>query len=217
MYGEALLEAETVSVPNILLPTSFQIFPHQISIIAGGENEAQIAIALILSGRMRTYQGLVGFRDQALTTGQIKAILQKSTALIDVEEVSAPDPEAKFSNFLKEELEFAGKKPRNSTVHQLLHQYDAGHYLDTALAEVPKDLYLRLYLELAAQRPGVDTLVIFQPDRYDEAVEVWPELAEQYRQKGFNVIVILRLQSALAYTDQVIRLGRDNANHRELT
>ncbi|MDR2538796.1 MAG: hypothetical protein LBC43_04075 [Bifidobacteriaceae bacterium] len=212
MHNNAVLEFNEVSVSGILAPTSFEVHSGEVHVIGGGDHEAKVAIALLLAGRMRTYHGLVAFRNQTLTTNQTKKILQNTTALIDVDEVSAPDPEAKFSNFLKEELEFSGQKPLNSTVHQLLQKYSQGHYLDTMIAEIPKDLYLRLYLEIASTRAKVDTLVLFEPDRYDDYAEAWPGLVEEYHDKGFTVIVILRLQSALAYTNRVIRLGQANPN-----
>src|SRR3546814_5035962 len=60
---------------------------------------------------------------------------------------------------------------------------------------------IRILLELAALRPGVEGIVLVSPDRHGGEPAVWWRIASEFAERGFAMLVIAGLASHTALGD----------------
>jgi hypothetical protein len=151
-------------------------------------------LGLIAAGRMRPDAGAV-----AIDGAADAALLRRRVALIDAPDVCDPHPDVTAAGVVAEELMFAGRRPTPLAARRWLDEHDLGEVAGAPIGTVLPEQRLRILCELAAQREGVEGLVLVSPDRHGGEPEAWWRLARESAERGFAVLVIAgrAAQSAL--------------------
>jgi hypothetical protein len=176
------------------LPTTSVTFSSGKAVLIEAETERRpTVLSLIASGRMRPDSGTVTI-DGKIDYGRMRAAI----ALVDAPGVSEPASDVTLSGVVAEELMFAGKPVRPSSVRQTLAQLGASQYAKTALADVPPTLRIRILCELALCRPGVQGVVLTSPDRHGGEPTEWWDFANEMAERGHAVLVVTGREVAAA-------------------
>lgn len=156
-------------------------------------------LGLIASGRMRPDAGTVSLDDA--DDRRAHNALRRRVALIDAPDVSEPAPNIAVAGVVAEELMFAGLASDPLSARRWLDEHDLRSSSRLPIADLAPAHRLRILLELASARPGVDGLVLVSPDRHGGDPAQWWELAEEFADRGFAVLVIAGEAAAAVLSD----------------
>ncbi|GAA1230253.1 hypothetical protein [Oryzihumus leptocrescens] len=168
----------------LLLPTSLEAHSGEVTLVAGDPGYGHVALALAVAGRMVPAAGRVlvdGIEDRAR--------LQRAVALVDLAGVSEPDGGLPVRSVLAEELALAGRPARRRDVRSFLAQHEAGELAGERWEHVPAGLRTAWLAELAGSRPGVEALVLANPDRFGGDPFAWWSVAHGLAARGLAVVV----------------------------
>ncbi len=174
------------------LPASTLSYESGAAALALAETEQRpTVLGLIASGRMRPDAGtvLVDGREDA-------ASLRRRVALIDAPDVCDPTPNVTVAGIAGEELMFAGLPATPAAARRWLEANGFGDVAGLPIADLQPSRRIRLLLELAALRAGVEGLVLVSPDRHGGAPAHWWSVVEQFAARGFAVLVVAGAASA---------------------
>ncbi len=156
-------------------------------------------LGLIASGRMRPDAGTVAL--DGATDRRAVAALRRRVALVDAPDVSEPAPNIAVAGVVAEELMFAGLPSDPLAARRWLDAQGLRSASRLPIADLAPEHRLRILLELAAARPGVDGLVLVSPDRHGGDPAAWWRLAEEFAARGLAVLVIAGAAAAASLTD----------------
>lgn len=180
------LDAVAKGRRDLALPETTLTYRSRRATLAVAETEQRpTVLGLIASGRMRPDRGTVtvdGVSDRRR--------LRRTVALVDAPDVSEPAPNVSVAGVVGEELMFAGRAADPLSARRWLDEHDLRSLSRTPIADVAPAQRLRMLLELAALRPGVEALVLISPDRHGGDPSEWWPLAEEFAARGFAVLVI---------------------------
>lgn len=142
-------------------------------------------LGLIATGRMRPDTGRVTIDGRAVPRD-----LRRRTALVDAPDVSEPAPDVALAGVVGEELMFAGLPSDPLAARRWLDEHGLRHLSRVPIADVAPVDRLRVLLELASRRPGIEGLVLVSPDRHGAEPAQWWPLVEEFADRGFAVLVI---------------------------
>jgi hypothetical protein len=142
-------------------------------------------LGLLASGRMRPDTGRVLLDERTDAAG-----LRRRVALVDALEVSEPEAGISVAGVVAEELMFAGHAPTPFAARRWLEGLGLEELAGVPIGNVDPAARIRILLELAALRGGVEALVLTSPDRHGGEPEVWWGLASEFADRGFAVLVI---------------------------
>ena len=173
--------ARTPALP----PTNARVSDGEAVLVEAETEQRPTVLGLIASGRMRPDGGdvLVDGRRNA-------ALLRKRSALVDAPDVSDHDPNVLTIGVVQEELMYAGRPSGPVAAKQWLKDRGFGDLALQAIGTVRPSVRIRMLCALAAERPGVDTLVLVSPDRHGGRPQDWWVVAEDFAARGFAVLVI---------------------------
>jgi hypothetical protein len=184
--------------------------------LAYGTGTASLAIAeteqrptvlgLLASGRMRPDSG------QVLIDGRTDAAaIRRRVALVDAIDVSEPEPNVTVTGVVAEELMFAGSAPTPFAARRWLAGLGLEQLAATPIGNIEPSARVRILLELAVLRRGVEGLVLVSPDRHGGEPAVWWTLAREFADRGYAVLVIAGRASRTALGDLAATAGADAA------
>lgn len=153
-------------------------------------------LGLIASGRMRPDAGSVAV--DGATGRRVIAELRRRVALVDAPDVSDPAPNIAVAGVVAEELMFAGLPSDPLAARRWLQTQGLRSASRLPIADLAPAHRLRILLELAAARPGVDGLVLVSPDRHGGDPAQWWDLAQEFADRGIAVLVIAGAAAAAA-------------------
>lgn len=182
---------------GIALPATTLTYRSGRATLAMAETEQRpTVLGLIAAGRMKPDSGSV------LVDGARRSRdLRRRSALIDAPDVSEPAPNIIVAGVVGEELMFAGRLSDPLSARRWLDDHGLRHLSRTPFADVAPRDRLRILLELAALRPGVEALVLVSPDRHGGDPRDWWLLAEEFAARGFAVLVIAGQAAARVISD----------------
>ncbi|GAA2661134.1 MULTISPECIES: hypothetical protein [Actinosynnema] len=186
----------------LLRPTSLAITPGEPLLVAGDPGDGHTALALVVSGRMKPSTGEVDVPAREL---------RARVALVDSPDVTSPEPGLSLAAVVGEELAVNRKPSGRKAVHDWLAAQHADHWAAARFENVPAAVRCALLLELAAERPGVDTLVLDSPDRHHPDPAAWWALARERATPERSVVVLCTTASAALLGVPAARLGADNS------
>jgi hypothetical protein len=192
------------------LPETSVTFASGQAVLARAETELRpTVLGLIASGRMRPDSGSVTI-DGAADAAQ----LRRRVALIDAPEVCEPSPGVTVAGVVAEELMFAGRRSHPGAVQRWLDSLGYGSYARRAIGTVAPSVRVRILLELALLRSGVDGVVLTAPDRHGGDPGDWWAIAREIAARGVAVLVIAGDASAAAIgaAGLVERLGQTTSS-----
>ena len=187
----------------LLEPTSLEVNPHELVLVAGEPGRGHTALALALAGRLRINTGVT-----VINGLPNNAELRRQVAIVDAPDVSAPEETLRLAAVIGEELAFAGASASKASVASWLAAHNADQYLSTRIEAIPAEVRTRLLVELAGQRSGVTTLAIVLPDRHGAGPQTWWSVACHNATEGFGVVVLCTETSARLLDVPAARIGQ---------
>ncbi|GMA19127.1 hypothetical protein [Arsenicicoccus piscis] len=169
----------------LLLPTSLTAPDGTVTLVIGDPGPASKALALVLGGRLPLSQGHVRWRGAGTP-----ADLRRSVAIVDVPDISEPDPGLPIKVVLGEELALAGLPSRAPDIEAFLDARGAGDRLKDRWDTLAPAQHVRWLAEIASQRPGVEAVVLASPDRWGGDPHDWLRVAEDLAATGLIVVVV---------------------------
>lgn len=180
------LDAVAKGRRDLALPETSLAYRSRRATLAVAETEQRpTVLGLIATGRMRPDRGEV-----TVDGAQDRRRLRRAAALIDAPSVSDPAPNVSVAAVVGEELMFAGRAADPLSARRWLDAHDLRSLSRIPIADVAPAQRLRLLLELATLRPGVEALVLVSPDRHGGDPRDWWALAGEFAARGFAVLVI---------------------------
>lgn len=175
--------------------------------VVGVETESAPTIAsLIAGGRMEPDSG------RLLADGVADADrVRRTTALIDTPGVAEPFPVMTVARVVREELAYAGERPSRSAVETVVDAVGLTRHADTPIERIPTAARVRLLVELALLRPGVEALVVTSPERHGGSVPEWFAVLQEVADRGVAVLVIT--SKAAAETIDALMASTPHAEH----
>lgn len=142
-------------------------------------------LGLVASGRMRVDTGTVTIDGRA-DAGD----LRRRVALVDAPIVSEPEPNVSVTGVVAEELMFAGHAPTPFAAARWLEGIGLEAIAGLPIGNIAPAARVRLLLELAALRKGVEGLVLVAPDRHGGEPLAWWGIAREFAERGYAVLAI---------------------------
>ncbi|WP_424448269.1 hypothetical protein [Microbacterium arborescens] len=179
-----------------LPPTSLSFRSGRATLAIAETEQRPTVLGLIASGRMRPDGGTV-----TLDGARASRSLRHRTALVDAPDVSDVPPNISTVGVVGEELMFAGRPADPLSARRWLDEHDLRAYSRVPIGDVPATDRIRMLLELAVLRPGVDGLVLVSPDRHGGDPRAWWGLAQEFAGRGYAVLVIAGQAAANLLTE----------------
>lgn len=169
---------------------TFTALPGLVTVVTGDPGVPLAALALALGGRVPLSCGSV-----ELWGSHDESYLQEHVALVDVEDVTAPDESLSVAAVLREQLAFSSLRAGRRELAALITEHgitDARQRWDA----VPALIRTELLLTLASRRPGTQVIVLAGPDRHGGEAKDWFAAAERVARDVFTVVVLCSAESA---------------------
>jgi hypothetical protein len=175
-----------------LPPTTLSFRTGRATLAIAETEQRPTVLGLIASGRMRPDGGTV-----LLDGARASRTLRHKTALIDAPDVSDPPANISTVGVVSEELMFAGRLADPISARRWLDEHDLRSYSRVPIGDVPATDRIRMLLELAVLRPGVEGIVLVSPDRHGGDPHDWWRTAEDLASRDYAVLVIAGVSSDL--------------------
>jgi hypothetical protein len=175
------------------------------AVLARAETEQRpTVLGLLASGRMAPSGGSVTIDGE-----QDAGAIRRAIALVDAPDVSDPAPNITLAGVAAEELMFAGMPSGPGAVKRTLTTLGLAQHARVAIGQVPPRVRIRMLIELALLRDGVQGVVLTSPDRHGGDPNAWWRIALDVAARGYAVLVIAGDSSAaaIAASSLVDRLG----------
>lgn len=179
---------------GIALPETSLAFTSGWATLAVAETaQRPTVLGLIASGRMTPDSGTVTIDGAA-----DRRALRRRIALVDAPDVSEPTPSVIVAAVVAEELMFAGRASDPISARRWMHAHDLHGVSRLPIADLAPTDRLRILLELATLREGVEALILVSPDRHGGDPGQWWQLALRFAARGFAVLAIAGESSSMA-------------------
>ena len=168
------------------------------------------ALALVATGRFVPDDGdvlLDGIPDPAL--------LRQVSAVVDTPTITEPDDVLTVAGTAAEGLSLAGRRATRRAVTRWLTEADFVDLRDQRVDQLEPATRVALLLALAAADPMVRYLVLTLPDRHGGDPADWWDLAGEYADLGYGVLVQCTPASAHVLEDsgRIDRPAHGTTNH----
>lgn len=168
---------------TLLAPTTLSAEPGSIVVVYGDPGHRHQLLALALGGRIA-----LGGGDVLVDGDNSPAALHRKVALVDVPGVSDPDDVTALTRVVGEELAMAGRPARKKHVEDWLSQNGLWVHRRARLEDLPSSVRTLALARLAAQRPGVEFLVLALPERHGIDPEAWLSTTTDLAEQGYGIV-----------------------------
>lgn len=155
------------------------------TLVVAETEQRPTVLGLVASGRMKVDAGTVTIDGRA-----DRGAIRRRVALVDAPIVSEPEPNVTVTGVVAEELMFAGHAPTPFAAARWLEQIGLESSASLPVGNIDPAARVRLLLELAALRTGVEGLVLVAPDRHGGEPLGWWRIAREFAERGYAVLVI---------------------------
>ncbi len=155
------------------------------TLVVAETEQRPTVLGLVASGRMKVDAGTVTIDGRA-----DRGAIRRRVALVDAPIVSEPEPNVTVTGVVAEELMFAGHAPTPFAAARWLEQIGLESIASLPVGNIDPAARVRLLLELAALRTGVEGLVLVAPDRHGGEPLGWWRIAREFAERGYAVLVI---------------------------
>jgi len=169
LEGAAVGHGPAAALP----PVSLDARPGAVTVVATEGGQRPTVLSLVASGRM------------ALDAGTVDAP-RKRIALVDTPTVAEHPDDVRVAAVVREELAFAG---RRGTAREL-ERLGLAAWARRPFGALPTRDRIRLLVDLALRRPGVDTLVVTSPERHGGDPAAWFRVLREVAARGATVLVV---------------------------
>jgi ABC-2 type transport system ATP-binding protein len=126
--------------------------------------------------------------------------VRRVVALVDTPSVAEPFPVMTVRRVVREELAFAGHRADREAVATVLDEVGLSDHADTPIERVATAPRVRLLVELALLREGVEGIVVTSPERHGGAVADWFPILQEVADRGITVLVVASAAAAETIT-----------------
>jgi hypothetical protein len=133
-------------------------------------------LSLVAAGRMRVDAGTVTPKN-----------LRSRVALVDTPLVADPVAELRLRTVVAEEFMFAGVR---ASVRRFLAERQLSEHANAPISSLPPVDRLRLLIDLALLRPGIEAVVVTSPERHGGHPEDWWHVIRETAALGYAVLVV---------------------------
>ncbi|WP_062294513.1 hypothetical protein [Demequina phytophila] len=170
---------------DALQPVTVAFETGAVTLAVAETQQRPTVLGLLASGRMHADTGVVTV-DGRVDHGRMRAAI----ALVDAPLVSEPAAHVSTVGIVEEELMFAGRRATPAAARRMLASLGLSRWAITPFGNVDPTDRIRLLLELAALRPGVEGVVLVSPDRHGGEPAGWWEAAGSLAARDLAVLVI---------------------------
>ena len=153
----------------------------EVTVVPVETDERPMVLSLLLGGRLAQTAG-------AVTPAASER--RDHVALVDTPFTSEPSPGVTLSVVVAEELSFARRASGRRAVRAFLESHGLAEYASVPMRSLPSTARVLLLCELAAQRPGVDVLVVTSPERHGGDPAEWLPALQALARRGLAVAII---------------------------
>ncbi|WP_413354743.1 hypothetical protein [Microbacterium sp. 1P06AB] len=178
---------------GILPATDATFASGRVTLTTAETEQRPSVLGLIASGRMRSDTGTV-----TIDGRRSPRRMRKVVALVDAPDVNDPAPDVAVVGVVEEELMFAGRRADPLSARRWLDEHGWRTLARTPIGQLDADDRIRMLLELAVLRRGIEALVLVSPDRHGGDPRHWQRIAEDFAARGFAVLVIAGTAAATA-------------------
>lgn len=178
---------------GVLPATRLAFASGRVTLTTAETEQRPSVLGLIASGRMRPATGTV-----TIDGRRSPRRMRKVVALVDAPDVNDPAPDIAVVGVVEEELMFAGRRADPLSARRWLDDHGWRTLARTPIGQLEADDRIRMLLELAALRRGIEALVLVSPDRHGGDPRHWQRIAEDFAARGFAVLVIAGTAAATA-------------------
>lgn len=155
------------------------------ALVVAETEQRPTVLGLVASGRMKIDGGSVTIDGRT-----DPAAIRRRVALVDAPVVSEPEPNLTVTGVVAEELMFAGHAQTPFAAQRWLEGLGLESLASVPIGNVDAPQRIRMLLELAALRTGVEGLVLVAPDRHGGEPAAWWRIAEEFAERGYAVLAI---------------------------
>jgi hypothetical protein len=137
-------------------------------------------------------------------------VLRKQVALVDAPDVNEPEEGLRLRDAVGEELMNAKQPASRKAIQEWLTERGAAGYARERVENVPPEVRTRLLIDAAASRPGVQALMIPEPDRHTSDPATWWPLVLRQAERGLAVVVLCTPPAARTLPVPSAQLGRED-------
>ena len=153
----------------------------EVTVIPVENDERPMVLSLLLGGRLALSAGGITPHDSER---------RERVALVDTPFASEPSPGVALSVVVAEELSFARMPSTGKAVRAFLESHGLAEYASVPMRSLPSTARVLLLCELAAQRPGIDVLVVTSPERHGGDPAEWCSTLVAMTERGLTVVII---------------------------
>jgi ABC-2 type transport system ATP-binding protein len=178
-----------------LPPVSAVAEPGRPGVIAVETEQTPMIASLVAGARMAPDTGHLRI-DGAEDPDRVRRVV----ALVDTPSVAEPFPVMTVRRVVREELAFAGHRADREAVATVLDEVGLSDHADTPIERVATAPRVRLLVELALLREGVEGIVVTSPERHGGAVADWFPILQEVADRGITVLVVASAAAAETIT-----------------
>lgn len=164
-------------------------------LVAAEPGHGHTALALVTTGRLRPAAGTVSLQVDDVISAD-PADLRDITAVVDAPQISEPDDALTVADVVAEGLSLAGQRSWPIDVTRWLAHNAPDLERRGRVDSLVGTERTALLAALAVTDPRVRFLVLVVPDRHGGDPAGWWELARQYAENGYGVLVSAARSSA---------------------
>jgi ABC-2 type transport system ATP-binding protein len=149
-------------------PLTLAVTPGRVAVLAVETDDRPMLVSLLLGGRLAPETG------RLLVDGEpAPRDVRHRVALVDTPTVAEAPAGVKVATVVAEELALAGRRSGGRAVRGQLARLGIEGLAAAPLRSVATGDRIRLLVDLARQRPGVDALVLTSPERHGGDPAAW--------------------------------------------
>lgn len=178
---------------DLLPPTSLQAARGELLLATGGRQDQRTALALVLSGRMKSDGGTVSWDGSSGVR-----LLRCASALVDAPGVNDPEQHLSVADLVTEDLALIPRRYRGALLSKpwlKINRFEdvAGMWTE----QLPPARRIELLTALALANPGTDLLVVDSPDRHGADPADWLPRLTALAYDGGRPLTVVAIVSAL--------------------
>lgn len=178
---------------DLLPPTSLQVARGELLLVTGERQDQRTALALVLSGRMKSDGGTLSWDGSAGVRP-----LRRASALVDSPGVNEPEQHLSVADLVTEDLALIPRRYRGALLSRpwlKVNRFEdvAGMWTE----QLPPARRTELLTALALANPGTDLLVVDSPDRHSADPADWLPRLTALAHDGGRPLAVAATVSAL--------------------
>ncbi|WP_347109747.1 ABC transporter ATP-binding protein [Paenarthrobacter sp. S56] len=178
---------------DLLPPTSLQVQRGELLLVSGGGQDQRTALALALSGRMKSSDGTLTWDNSA----KVRKV-RLASALVDSPGVNEPEQHLSVRDLVTEDLSLIPRRYRGALLSKPWLKVNRFEDIaDLWIEQLPANRRLELLTSLALADPAVDLLVVDSPDRHSADASAWLPRLQALASDAGRPLAVVATVSAL--------------------